>query len=72
MHGQHGIPLLVGNFLQQPIPGVAGIVDDDVELAESGDGLVDGQLRPFGISHVAGNGNRTPAGSIDLSSDLYK
>ena len=34
---QHGQVLLVGGFLDDVVPGVAGVVDDDVEAAERGE-----------------------------------
>src|SRR5471030_3139948 len=34
VHVEHGVPLLVGHFLDDSVPGVAGIVDDDVDAAE--------------------------------------
>ena len=34
MDVEHGLELLVGHLLDRRVPGVAGIVDDDVEPAE--------------------------------------
>ena len=38
---EHGLELLVGHLLDRRVPGVAGIVDDDVEPAECIDGGAD-------------------------------
>ena len=34
MHVLDGVPLLIADFVQRPIPDVAGIVDQDVDVAE--------------------------------------
>ena len=40
MDVQHGLELFVGHFLNDVVPDIAGVVDDDVERAKGGDGGV--------------------------------
>jgi hypothetical protein len=34
MHVEHGLELLVGHFLDRRVPGITGVVDDDVETTK--------------------------------------
>jgi hypothetical protein len=38
---EHRLELVVGHLVSHAVPGVAGVVDDDVDLAELVDGLLD-------------------------------
>ena len=38
---EHVLKLLVGGLLNDAVPGVAGIIDDDVEAAQFRDGAID-------------------------------
>jgi hypothetical protein len=62
---EHGLPLLVGHLLDDGVPGVAGVVDDDVQPAEGRDGRVDKAGGEVGVGHAADEGNRGAAGSLD-------
>jgi hypothetical protein len=60
-----GVPLLVGHLLDDRVPRVAGVVDDDVEAAEA---VHRGLREPLGEARrgdVAGNRHRSPAGRLD-------
>jgi hypothetical protein len=50
---EHGLELLVGHLVGHAVPGVAGIVDDDVELAELVDGLLDELVAHAGLREIA-------------------
>ena len=49
-------------FFERLGDGRAGVVDEDVEPAEVGDGLVDGGFTAVGIGGVGLNGDRLSAG----------
>ena len=51
---EHRLELLVGHPVDDPVPGVAGVVDDDVDLAEGLDRLRDQLVRHAGLGQVAG------------------
>jgi hypothetical protein len=51
---EHGLELLVCGFLDDRVPGVAGVVDDDVEGAEGGEGGGYEGVRSRGEGEVGG------------------
>ena len=61
MNVQHGLKLLVGHLLNDVVPDVAGVVDDDVEGAEGGDGGIHQLLRKVGRGEIAGQPARALA-----------
>ncbi|MNT51778.1 hypothetical protein D3C72_1887640 [compost metagenome] len=48
-----GVPLLVGHLLDDVVPGVAGVVDDDVDALEILDSRLDQALREIRGGHAA-------------------
>src|SRR5690606_36552386 len=67
---QHGVPVLLGHVEQHPVPGDAGVVDQDVQSAVESGG---GGHQPFGgggVGGVADQGGGLPAGGADLGGDL--
>ncbi len=50
---EHGLKLLVGGFLDDGVPGVAGVVDDDVNGAEGVEGGVDKCGGSGGVGEVS-------------------
>jgi len=62
---EHGQELLVRGLLNDVVPGVAGVVDDDLETAEAFDGRIYKALRKGGIGDVAGEGGGASAGLRD-------
>jgi hypothetical protein len=50
---QHRLELLVGHLVRHAVPGVAGVVDDDVDLAELVDGLLHQRVRHALLGEVA-------------------
>jgi hypothetical protein len=51
---QHGLELLVGGLLDDRIPGVACVVDDDVDRAEGVERRIDDGGGRGGVGEVAG------------------
>ena len=54
MDVEHRLELLVGHLVDRAVPGVAGVVDDDVDLAELVDGLLDELVGDAVLGQVAG------------------
>ena len=65
MHIHDCLPLLVAHLLDHVVPGVAGVVDDDVEAAELLDRRVDEALGKAVLRHAADAGHRLAAGGFD-------
>jgi len=63
---EHGPELVVAGVLDGRIPGVAGVVDDDVEAAETLQGRGHEPFAEVGRGHVAGEGQRLAPGRHDL------
>ena len=57
---EHRPELLVAHLVRHSVPGVAGIVHDDVELAECVDGRLHEPLGSAVRSQVAGEDRRLP------------
>ncbi len=68
MNIEHGLKLLICGLLNDVVPGVAGIVDDDVERPESSHGGGDQFLRKIGRRDISGQRLRVAAGLIDQHS----
>lgn len=66
----NGVPLLVAHFVNHAVVRVAGVVDNDVDLAaaECG-GLADQLLDVAGVEHVARHGEGPPPGRDDAVGD---
>lgn len=62
MHGQHRVPLLVRDLVDDTVPSVTRIIHDDVDLAVAElCGLLDQHREVMGVGHVAGDAD-CPAG----------
>jgi len=62
-------PLFVGQLVENTIPGIAGIVDNDVNFAITElSSLLDEDLKVFSIEHVACDCNGTAARLVDAVS----
>ena len=66
---EHGQVLLVGGFLDDVVPGVAGVVDDDVEAAKVFHGGADETIGKAGLGHAAIDRDRLAAGCLDFGDD---
>jgi hypothetical protein len=60
------VPVGLGHVDQDPVPQDAGVVDQDVEVAEGLDGGVDQPLAALPVADVVGVGHRLAAGGGDL------
>ena len=56
------VPLLLGHVDEHPVAQDAGVVDQDVEVAEGLDGGVDETLAALPVGNVVGVGHRLAAG----------
>jgi hypothetical protein len=54
---ENGVPLLVAHLLDDVVPGVAGVVDDDVQSLVLLDGGADKALGKVGVGDIAHAGN---------------
>ena len=61
----HRVPLLVGHLLDHVVPGVAGVVDDDVEALVFADGRADEALGEVRRGDAADAGHGLAAGVAD-------
>jgi hypothetical protein len=58
VYGEHRVELLVAHLVDHPVPRVAGVVDDDVDLAAAEVGRCFDELREVRrVCHVAGHGD---------------
>ena len=66
VNGDDVVPLLVGHFVDDAVPGVSGVVDDDVYLAvaELRGFLYESLDVVFG-ENISGYGNGAAAGGVD-------
>ena len=64
MNVEHGLELLVGCLLDDVVPGVSGVVDDNIQRAEPRHSRADQFLREFGCGNIAGHGFGVPSGGI--------
>lgn len=59
------------HLVDHPVPGEAGVVDDDVDLAAAKLGaLLDQRVDVRIVQHVAGHGQRAAAALVDLLCNL--
>jgi hypothetical protein len=54
------------------VPGIAGVVDDDIDPPEGIDGRADEALAEIGRGHVAGADHRAHAERLDLARGLVR
>lgn len=70
VQGDDGVPLLVGHLVDHAVPGIARVVDDDVDLAVAKVcGALDDFLDVLSVGHVAGYGDGLAAGLVDVVGD---
>ena len=69
MHVEHRLELLVGHLLDGGVPGVAGVVDDDVEAAELLERRADEPVGEPGLGDVAVDRDRLGSERLDLVHD---
>jgi hypothetical protein len=62
----HGVPLVHGCTLDRAQQHHAGVVDHGVQPAQLVDGALHGGLRLRAVGHVGLDGQRLPAGLLDL------
>ena len=65
MHIEDGVPLFVGHLLDYRIPGVASVVDDDVQAPEVVDRGGDEAFAEVGVGDAADAGHGLPARGHD-------
>ena len=68
--GDDGVPLGLGHVDDHPVAQDAGVVDQDVEVAERLDRRVDQALGAFPVGHVVGVDDGLAAEVADLGDDL--
>jgi hypothetical protein len=69
MHVEHGLELLVGHFLDRRVPGITGIVDDDVEAAQLFHRSADKTIGKPCVGNAAVDGDGLAARGDDFSGD---
>ena len=57
MNFEHGIELFVSHLVKHTIPGIAGVVYDDVNAVVFRKSLRDKLLRKVGVGYIAANLN---------------
>ena len=67
MDVEHRLELLVAHLVGDAVPGVAGVVDEDVDLPEGVDRLLDDLVAGARLGEVAGDGDRL---ALDLARGL--
>ena len=67
---EDGVPLLVAHLLDDAVPGVAGVVDHDMAVAEGVDRGLDDAVAEVGLGDVAVAGHRLAAHLLDLGDGL--
>ena len=65
MHVDDRAPLLVGHLLDHAVPGVTGVVHNDVEPAETVDARLDEAFGKAVLRHAAGADCNLAAGGAD-------
>ncbi len=65
MHVHDRLPLLIAHFLNHVVPGVAGVVDDDVQTAQLFDCRVHKAFGKILLCHAADAGHGPAAGVLD-------
>jgi hypothetical protein len=69
---QHGIPVGALHAHDQLVAGDAGVVDQDVDFAELGDGGFDGFLDLVFVGDVEGEGRGLAAGRGDFGDEVVE
>ncbi|TLD47114.1 MAG: hypothetical protein FAZ92_00606 [Accumulibacter sp.] len=72
MDVEHRLPLLVAHLLDDVVPGVTGVVDDDVEAAELAERRLHEALGEIGGGDAADAGDRLAAGRDDVADGLCR
>ncbi len=72
MHIQHGIPLLVVNFLNHIIPSVPGIVDNDVQVIKRIHRCFHKPHTKIFCRDTAGTDHRFGAHPLNVTDQLFK
>ncbi|MCY1438861.1 hypothetical protein D9M71_550770 [compost metagenome] len=67
----NGVPLLVGHLLDDVVPGVAGVVDDDVDATIVLHGGLDETVSEVGSGHTADAGHSLATGVADFCNDVF-
>ncbi|MNC37445.1 hypothetical protein D3C75_860110 [compost metagenome] len=65
------VPLFVGHFLNDVVPGVPGVVDDDVDATVALHGSLYEALGEIGGGHAADAGNGFTTGLANFSHDFF-
>jgi hypothetical protein len=66
---EHRLELFVGHFLDRGVPGIAGVIDDDVQPTECLHRGADETIRKALVGNAAIYGNSFAAGRIDFFGD---
>src|SRR5262245_10447005 len=69
MDVQHRVPLLVGVVDDARVPHVAGIVDEDVQVAEVPEACLERAVAELPVGHVAGKRLATAASAVDVGAE---
>ena len=69
MHVEHGLKLFVGHLLDRRVPGVAGVVDDDIESAERLHRGGDEAIGKASLGDAAVDRDGFAAGGLDFGGD---
>jgi hypothetical protein len=71
MQVEDRLPLLICHLVDDAVPSVARVVDDDVDFAiAEGGGFLDEGCDVRGGEHVAGDGEGGSAGGVDCVGDF--
>ena len=62
-------PVLFGDLEKMLRLADSGVVDNHIELAECGRGLMNGSLRMFAVANINGSHESFPAEGLDLFGD---
>ncbi|MNS70404.1 hypothetical protein D3C72_1037470 [compost metagenome] len=71
MHGQDLVPLLVGHFLDDVVPGVAGVVDDDIDATKAVHGGFDEAVGEVCSGDATHTGDGVATGSTNLGDHFF-
>ncbi len=65
-----GIPFGLGHVREHPVAEDAGVVDDDVQIAEGVERRLHEPLGALEVGHALAVGDRLPTHRLDLGHDL--
>ena len=71
VNGDHGVVVGLVHLHQCPVPDDAGVVDQDVDLAEGVDGGADDATGGLEVVDPVAVGHRRPPSADDLLDDLF-